>query len=405
MWPVHISHLLFLLFGPSLLSAQQPQCDPGLQTFHNDERLALFNGHNELRKDIAEGKQPNQQGKLPPAKNMYRLIYDCDMEVELMKEMDQCTGRATLTETYGQNFLVLPAAIMPALGGGNDPKSNRLKVAMGVWKGPQTYYGLNNISDYDDNRLYTFANMAHAKTLRFGCGYKECNNNADVHISCIYNLEGGYPHSVIYEKGKACEKNKDCTTYKGSKCDQKLCVFEGKPPVPGGGENKMCRGNKGMTDPGRTAILEAHNKRRSQLAKGQVRNGKNPNNNNLKTASYMPRMTYDCVAETAAMDYASTCALTKSPENERKGYGENVFIYNVPNAVPADAFKAAAKKWWDQIFLDGINWEVVFKQSLKDKPIDQKSFTQMAWANSVKIGCGIQTCGMKSFVVCRYSPP
>ncbi|EPB79266.1 hypothetical protein ANCCEY_01689 [Ancylostoma ceylanicum] len=69
------------------------------------------------------------------------------------------------------------------------------------------------------------------------------------------------------------------------------------------------------------------------------------------------------------MDYASTCALTKSPENERKGYGENVFIYNVPNAVPADAFKA------------------------------------MAWANSVKIGCGIQTCGMKSFVVCRYSPP
>ncbi|EPB79267.1 SCP-like protein [Ancylostoma ceylanicum] len=250
MWPVHIS---------------VTECDPGLQTFHNDERLALFNGHNELRKDIAEGKQPNQQGKLPPAKNMYRLIYDCDMEVELMKEMDQCTGRATLTETYGQNFLKecervnftrinsgtrhqrsksgtfetnsenskLPAAIMPALGGGNDPKSNRLKVAMGVWKGPQTYYGLNNISDYDDNRLYTFANMAHAKTLRFGCGYKECNNNADVHISCIYNLEGGYPHSVIYEKGKACEKNKDCTTYKGSKCDQKLCVFEGKPPVPG----------------------------------------------------------------------------------------------------------------------------------------------------------------------------
>ncbi|KIH61787.1 SCP-like protein [Ancylostoma duodenale] len=208
----------------------------------------------------------------------------------------------------------------------------------------------------------------------------------------------------MYERGKACDKDGDCTTYKGSKCNNHLCVFKGKPPVPGGGENKMCRGNTGMTDPGRKAVLDAHNKLRSQLARGEVRNGKNPNNKNLPTASYMPRMIYDCAAETAAMDYASTCALTKSPTTKRKGYGENVFVYNVPNAVPANAFKAAAKKWWDQIFLDGINWEVVFKQSLRDKPIDQKGFTQMAWAKSVKIGCGIRTCGIKSFVVCRYSP-
>ncbi|EYC12742.1 hypothetical protein Y032_0046g1398 [Ancylostoma ceylanicum] len=275
---------------------------------------------------------------------------------------------------------------------------------MAIWAGPQTYYGINNVSDYDDNRLYTFANMAHGKTLQFGCGHQVCGTNT--HISCIYNLVGGYPHSVLYETGKACTKNKDCTTYKGSTCEQAdhLCVFTGKPPVPGGGENKMCRGNKEMTDPGRKAALEAHNKRRSQLAKGKVRNGKNPNNKNLPTASFMARMEYDCEAEAGAIAYASTCAFKQSPQKDRKGYGENVFVYNAPNAVPADALNAAAKKWWDQIFLDGINWEVVFKQSLRDKKIDQKGFTQMAWANSIKLGCGVQTCGLKSFVVCRYSP-
>ncbi|RCN37634.1 hypothetical protein ANCCAN_16461, partial [Ancylostoma caninum] len=106
----------------------------------------------------------------------------------------------------------------------------------------------------------------------------------------ICALRGGYLHSVLYEKGKPCKKNEDCTTYPRSKCEQHLCVFNGKPPVPGGGENTMCRGNNGMTDPGRKAVLDAHNKRRSELAKGEVRNGKNPNNKNLPTASYMPRM-------------------------------------------------------------------------------------------------------------------
>ncbi|KIH53343.1 SCP-like protein [Ancylostoma duodenale] len=182
-------------------------------------------------------------------------------------------------------------------------KDNQIKAAIASWIAPETFYGLNNVSNYDDNRLYTFANMANAKTLRFGCGYQE-NCGQDVHISCIYNL----------------------------------------------------------------------------------------------------MQVYDCDTETGAMEYARTCALKQSEQSEREGYGENVYIYNAPNAVPADAFEAAAEHWWGQVFLDGINWKVLFKQSLKDKSIDQKSFTQMAWAKSTKLGCGIQTCGMKSFVVCRYSP-
>ncbi|KHJ83569.1 hypothetical protein OESDEN_16731 [Oesophagostomum dentatum] len=32
------------------------------------------------------------------------------------------------------------------------------------------------------------------------------------------------------------------------------------------------------------------------------------------------------------------------------------------------------------------------------------SFTQMAWAKTYKVGCGITDCDSKAFVVCRYSP-
>ncbi|KIH61788.1 hypothetical protein ANCDUO_07935 [Ancylostoma duodenale] len=128
----------------------------------------------------------------------------------------------------------LHAASFPAFGQGPD-KISHLNFALEVWTSPLTYYGLKNVSDYDDNRLYTFANMANGKTLRFACGYKsDCNGN-DVHISCIYNLMGGYPHSVLYETGKMCTKNKDCTTYERSTCDpiSHLFVFRGTPPPPG----------------------------------------------------------------------------------------------------------------------------------------------------------------------------
>ncbi|KIH46577.1 SCP-like protein [Ancylostoma duodenale] len=75
-------------------------------TFTEAERKAILDAHNDLREKIAAGNQPNFQGKLPPAKNMYQLQYDCKMEEKLQKEIDGCSGHATLSEQYGQNILV-----------------------------------------------------------------------------------------------------------------------------------------------------------------------------------------------------------------------------------------------------------------------------------------------------------
>ncbi|RCN33389.1 SCP-like protein [Ancylostoma caninum] len=123
--------------------------------FTAQERGEIIDEHNKLRKTIAEGRHPNYAGTLPSAKNMYKLNYDCKMEKELTVEMNKCTGRATLSEQYGQNFLVLPTARFP---GAQNAKATNVKFAMEIWTSPQKYYGLKNVSDYENNRLYTFAN-------------------------------------------------------------------------------------------------------------------------------------------------------------------------------------------------------------------------------------------------------
>ncbi|KAL6741569.1 hypothetical protein Aduo_014808 [Ancylostoma duodenale] len=70
------------------------------------QRDTLTKAHNDLRQKIAEGNQPNNPGTLPSAKNMYELQYDCKMEDIVKAELEQCSGRATLLEKYGQNFFV-----------------------------------------------------------------------------------------------------------------------------------------------------------------------------------------------------------------------------------------------------------------------------------------------------------
>ncbi|KIH51822.1 hypothetical protein ANCDUO_18085 [Ancylostoma duodenale] len=77
------------------------KCD-GQAYYSNAQRGALIEGHNNLRKAIAEGKH----GKLPSAKNMYQLQYSCRMEQLVQDEIKGCSGRASIAEKYGQNFFV-----------------------------------------------------------------------------------------------------------------------------------------------------------------------------------------------------------------------------------------------------------------------------------------------------------
>ncbi|RCN49172.1 SCP-like protein [Ancylostoma caninum] len=396
-----VSAFLLLFCGSSVLATICDQVKyPAVK---DEERKVFVDYHNELRKAISDGSAANYVGKLPSAKNMYMLKYDCNMEKELAKELDKCSPQITFTNGYGQNIAKYTNDKFIAIADMKD----KIKTAMESWYNPVLHYGIRNRDNiFSDARLYSFANMIYAKTLRIGCAYKECNGKKEFYVSCIYNLIGGFPNNVLYESGTPCKKHADCNTYSSSTCDKAkgLCNYSGKPPRPGGGENTMCVGNNAMTDLARNKVLDAHNSKRSLLARGQIRSGKNPHNQHLPMSCFMPKMIYDCPTETEAIKYASTCSFKKSPESERPGLGENIFIYPIPNADPSPAFEAATESWWSQVSAGVIKSDLKFDRSLRDKAVDQRGFTQMAWAKSVKIGCAIQTCDQSSFVVCRYSP-
>ncbi|KHJ84768.1 SCP-like protein [Oesophagostomum dentatum] len=112
---------------------------------------------NNIRKQVAEGTADNYQNKkLPAAKNMYKLQYDCDMEVELQTEVDKCTGEATLVNDYAQNILRHTVAEVVAL----DP-DKILPGILQMWYDPVRYYGMtDNGNKYMDDRLQTFANVS-----------------------------------------------------------------------------------------------------------------------------------------------------------------------------------------------------------------------------------------------------
>ncbi|CAJ0588241.1 unnamed protein product [Cylicocyclus nassatus] len=407
------------------LEAEKPICDKekfDKLELTDEDRILLRDYHNNLRKEVANGRYNNYIGNLPEGRNIYKLKYDCNMEKEVQSALENGEARITFNNGYGQNIAKFslsksPDPDPPGLKAGATSGKPELQMALESWSNPILYYGLKNPGNvYEDARLYTFANMVYGKTLRIGCGYKkvgeekkdESNANGDqyVVVSCIYNLIGGYPNNVIYESGSKCQTAADCTTYPGSICNKKkfagLCVYKGAVPHPDDGPNEMCKSNKGMNDHFRQAVLQAHNSKKSMLALGQVQNGKLKQK--LPQSSFMPKMIYDCETEAEAIKYSSACLLNKSDESARPGYGENVFVYPIPNADPLVALNAATENWWSQISEDSINNKVMFDETLKNKVIDQKGFTQMAWSKSVKLGCAVRTCDLSTFVVCRYSP-
>ncbi|PIO55914.1 hypothetical protein TELCIR_22695 [Teladorsagia circumcincta] len=95
------------------------------------------------------------------------------------------------------------------------------------WTMPGEYYEMNQ-RVFDDDRLYTFANMAYQDIYEVGCNYEQCvdenNDVVDAAVACIYNKkvpEG----ATLYELGdtNGCENTPDVCTVPNAKCEGLLC--------------------------------------------------------------------------------------------------------------------------------------------------------------------------------------
>ncbi|CAP22802.1 Protein CBG01836 [Caenorhabditis briggsae] len=155
---------------------------------------------------------------------------------------------------------------------------------------------------------------------------------------------------------------------------------------------------------GQKNIVDAHNKLRSSIAKGTyiAKGLKKPAGSNIL------KIKWDKHVAASAQSYANTCPTGHSKSVDRFGYGENLFWSWAPNFPPKDlnVFGVHASGAWSGEFT---------KYGWKTNKMDGALFrsgvghaTQMAWANTGGIGCGVKSCGKDKktvVVVCQYKGP
>ncbi|KAF1758028.1 hypothetical protein GCK72_014486 [Caenorhabditis remanei] len=156
---------------------------------------------------------------------------------------------------------------------------------------------------------------------------------------------------------------------------------------------------------GQNAIVDAHNKLRSSIAKGTyvAKGVKKPAGSNIL------KIKWDPTVAASAQAYANKCPTGHS---KGSGYGENLY-WRWSSAAPKnlDEFGTRASGAWAGEF-EKYGW--------KTNKLDRALFgtgighaTQMAWANTGGIGCGVKNCGKDKtknnmitvVVVCQYKGP
>ncbi|PIC24713.1 hypothetical protein B9Z55_017932 [Caenorhabditis nigoni] len=151
---------------------------------------------------------------------------------------------------------------------------------------------------------------------------------------------------------------------------------------------------------GQAAIVKIHNDLRSALAKGEYVAKGTPQ----PSAKNMMKMVWDDTIAASAQQFAEGCPDDHAPSP----YGENLYWgFSSEDMGNLDQYGVDAAKSWEEEFQ---------KFGLEGTTLTQESYdtgighaTQMAWASSNKIGCGVKNCGFddsqgmnKVTVVCQY---
>ncbi|KAM8726406.1 cysteine-rich venom protein TEL1-like [Acanthopagrus schlegelii] len=116
-------------------------------------------------------------------------------------------------------------------------------------------------------------------------------------------------------------------------------------------------------------------------------------------ASNMLKMSWSKELADNAQKWADKCTQGHSPRKIRqsKNFGENLYMSSAPSN-----WDTVIQKWYDEVKY----WKYGVGSTNKKKAVGH--YTQVVWADSNKIGCGMATCpnaDYKYYAVCQYSPP
>ncbi|KAF8385116.1 hypothetical protein PRIPAC_74258 [Pristionchus pacificus] len=144
-------------------------------------------------------------------------------------------------------------------------------------------------------------------------------------------------------------------------------------------------------------FLDAHNKLRQSISAGTyVAKGKTM----PAAKTPIPNLTWDCDLEKSAQKVAATCVFAHS--QNRNNTGENLYTYWSSDKISFAGQGKAASDYWEKEFQD-YGWpSIKMTNALFSSGVGHA--TQMAWAKTTKMGCGMSLCdgGKKIIVACQY---
>ena len=203
----------------------------------------------------------------------------------------------------------------------------------------------------------------------------------------------------IYNVGEGCASDADCDVILQSTCNAGWCHA---PEEVNQDENNMCGGtNPNMNDGARTTLLNAHNHYRALVIQGNEPAG--PNSTRISPrGGNMYKLKYNCDIEANAQAYADTCPFpVHSTAEMGPGWGENMAWLSSTGDVAA-AFTTAIKMFYDELKDYGLILLDNNTFTSADSPAGH--YTQVCWAKTYEVGCGIKVCPNGYHIVCQYNP-
>ncbi|ETN69192.1 SCP-like protein [Necator americanus] len=146
-----------------------------------------------MRSQIALGTAPNKNGTCPRGQNVYKLSWDCFLEMQAQNAADQCSENVKGPTGYSQlvqKVRITTCNLAPI------PKST----VDGWWSEVKS--------------------LANGKATKIGCAQRNCG--ADLYVVCVVYDRVFTTGGQIYKMGEPCKR---CSAVGQAVCKDNLCAL------------------------------------------------------------------------------------------------------------------------------------------------------------------------------------
>ncbi|EYC43900.1 hypothetical protein Y032_0477g2171 [Ancylostoma ceylanicum] len=365
------------LFSDGFASGTEFGCKNAM--IADEWRDMVLNLHNDLRKKLARGKVKGQNGMLPFGKNLKQLYWDCTLEEMARVEAEKCSTTAPTPQNIGVSLDMVKT------------KATGCNITAVVEAHIKNWWKEGALKQPDQAKIADnnfFSQMAYSESDSFACTYHPCSNS-QTSLLCYYSKDGNAAQGNLYTNGAETEICADCAA---NTCVDALCNVAPAAVAP---VDVLCQDPANtqkalMTDTLRNQALNMHNYYRRLLASGWAKDGKIMY---AKPSKAMPALVYDCAVEETIMLHLKDCAGTAATTNKAENF-QSSGDFNFPSLQ-------AVQAWWAPLEATGIA-DNLYTSEVESSAL--KSYVPMAHHETLKVGCGVQTCDKlgKTLVQCAY---